>query len=202
MSFASSVTVLGDSTPLVHSPESSAQELLRSAVAEEDEMNTEGGTTDTTDMPALIIPPPPGFRQFSWPYEDWRVGDDPSLFTLTKELPGWFPGNSGGLLVDMPSLPLSPIILDSLDDSVTANMGSSREESITPSEVVVIGPPVGDVLREPTNAAILADSPLPTAFWPSGRLPRLVHLATGVLFEIPHIGPRTMLRHRENSVFP
>ena len=137
MSFASSFTVLGDALPPLHSPESSAQELLRSAVAEEDEM-------DTTDTPAPIIPPPPGFRQFSWPYEDWKVGDDPSHFTFTKELPGWLPWNSGGLPVDMPSLPLSPI----LDDSVTANMGSSREESITPSEVFVSVPPVGDVFPD------------------------------------------------------
>ena len=47
VSFASSVTVLGDAPPPVHTLESSAQELLRSAVAEEDEMDTEGGTTDT-----------------------------------------------------------------------------------------------------------------------------------------------------------
>ena len=59
----------------------------------------------------------------------------------------------------MPSLQLSPIVSDSLDDSVTANMGSSREESITPSEVVVIE----EVLPEPMDAAILLDSPLPTA---------------------------------------
>ena len=66
------------------------------------------------------------------------MGDDPSVFTFTKELPGWFPWNSGGLPVDMPSLPLSPIVPDSLDDS-------------------------GDVLPELTDAEILADSPLPTA---------------------------------------
>ena len=91
------------------------------------------------------------------------MGCDPSLFTFTKELPGWSPWSSGGLPVDMPSLPLSPIVPDSLDDSVTANMGSSREGSNTPSEVVVIVPPVGDVLPELTDAEILADSPLPTA---------------------------------------
>ena len=91
------------------------------------------------------------------------MGDDPSVFTFTKELPGWFPWSSGGLPVDMPSLPLSPIVPDILDDSVTANMGSSREESNTPSEVIVIVPPVGDVLPVLTDAEILADSPLPTA---------------------------------------
>ena len=63
----------------------------------------------------------------------------------------------------MPSLPLSPIVLDSSDDSVTAIMGSSREQSITPSELIVIGLPVGDVLPVPTDAEILADSPLPTS---------------------------------------
>ena len=52
VSFVSSVTVLGDAPPPVHPPESGVQELLRSAVAEEDEIYTVGGTT--------IIPPPPG----------------------------------------------------------------------------------------------------------------------------------------------
>ena len=145
MSFASYVTVLGDTPLPVRSPDSGAQELIHSAVTEVDEMDTveettdmTEETTDTQDMPPTIIPPPPGFSQFAWPYEDWSVGDGQSLFTFTKDLPGWFPENTGGLPVDMPSLPVSPIILDSVDDSVTAIMGSSREESFTPSEVVVI----------------------------------------------------------------
>ena len=110
MSFANSVTVLGDAPPPVHSPEGSVQELLPSAVAEEDVMDTEGGAMDSKDAPAPIKPPPPGFRQFSWPNEYRSVSDDPSLFTFMKELPGWFPWNSGVLPVDMPSLPLSPIV--------------------------------------------------------------------------------------------
>ena len=61
MSFSSSVTVLGDAPPPVHSPESGVQELLHSAVAEEDAMDTGGGATDTTDTSAPIIPPPPVF---------------------------------------------------------------------------------------------------------------------------------------------
>ena len=117
---------------------------------------------DATDTPPTIIPPPPGFSQFSWSFEDWSVGDEPSIFTFTEELPGWFPGISGGLPVDMSSPPLSPIVPDSSDDSVSAIMGSSREESITPSEVIVIGPSVGDVLPVATDAEIQADSPLPT----------------------------------------
>ena len=99
---------------------------------------------------------------FSWPHEEWKVVGDPSLFTFTKELPGWFPWSSGGLPVDLPSLPLSPIVPDSLDDSLTANMGSSTEESNTLYEVVVIVPPVGDVIPDVTDSEVLADSPLPT----------------------------------------
>ena len=156
---AGAVTVLGDAPPLVHSPDIIVHDPLIPDVVEEDDMDM-GGLT--TDMSAPIIPPPPGFRQFSWPREDWIVDGDPSLFTFTKELPGWFPWSSGKLPVDLPSLPLSPIGPDSLDDSVTAIMGSSREESNTPLEDVVVVPPVGDVLPGVTEAEILADSPLPT----------------------------------------
>ena len=41
-------------------------------------------------------------------------------------------------------------------------MGSSREETFTPSEVVVIIPPVGDVHPVQTDTELLAVSPLPT----------------------------------------
>ena len=148
VSFASNFTVFGDAPPLVHSPDIIVHEPLRPEIVEEDDMDTGGAMTDTL---APIIPPAPGFRKFSWPREEWKVDGDPSLFNLTKELPGWFPWSSRVLPVD---LPLSPIVPDSLDDSVIANMGSSREKSNTRSEVVVV-PPVGDV-------EVLADSPLPT----------------------------------------
>ena len=59
-------------------------------------------------------------------------------------------------------LPLSPIAPDSADDSVTATMGSSREESIFPSDVGVIVPPVGDVHSGPTADELRAVSPLPS----------------------------------------
>ena len=78
------------------------------------------------DTPPTIIPPPPGFSQLSWPYENWSVGDGQSLFMFTKDLPGWFPDHSGGLPVVVPSLPLSPIAPDRSDDSVTVIMGSFR----------------------------------------------------------------------------
>ena len=144
VSFAKDVTVLGDAPPPAHSPE------------------TDSPVTDSTDPPPTIIPPPPGFSQFSWPYEDWSVNDGQSLFTFTKDPPGWFPDNPGGLPVVVPSLPSSPIAPDSADDSVTATMGSSRDESIIPSEVVVIVPPVGDVCSGPTADELRAVSAMPS----------------------------------------
>ena len=96
-----------------------------------------------TDMSTPIVPPPPGFSQFSWRCEDWQVGGELSLFTVDEELPGWSPWSSGGLLVDLPLLPLSPIVLDSSDDSVAAQVGSSRDESSTPSEAVMAAPSGG-----------------------------------------------------------
>ena len=50
------------------------------------------------------------------------------------------PDSPGGRPVVVPSLPLSTIAPDSADDSVTATMGSSRDESIFLSEVGVIVP--------------------------------------------------------------
>ena len=70
--------------------------------------------------------------------------------------PWLVPWSSGGLLVDLPLLPLSPIV-------PAAQVGSSRDESNTPSEAVVAAPSVGDAPAEVTDAAFLADSPLPTA---------------------------------------
>ena len=56
-----------------------------------------------------------------------------------------------------------PIVPDSSNNSVTAVMGSSREETFTRSEVVVIVPPVGDVRPVQMDAELLAGSPLPIA---------------------------------------
>ena len=79
-----------------------------------------------TDAPIPVLRPPLGFRPFSWPREQWGPNGDPSLFHFSKELPGWFPWRYGEQSVDPPSLPISPILQDSLDDSVVANVGLSR----------------------------------------------------------------------------
>ena len=56
---------------------------------------------------------------------------------------------------------MSPTLPDSLNDSVIANMGLSREKSNTPSEAVVVAQPVGDALSGEMDVEALTDSPLP-----------------------------------------
>ena len=119
VSFASGVTILGGEEPLDASPDILIHDPVCPEITVEDEMDI---VSVETDGPILIIRPPPGFRQFSWPWEEWGPDSDPSLFNFSKELPGWFPREGGGHSVDPPSLPISQILQDSLDDS-----GSSRE---------------------------------------------------------------------------
>ena len=88
VSFASDVTVLGGAPPQDNSPNIVLHDPPCPEIAEGDEMDTGGVTEDIT---ATVVPPPPGFRQFSWPREEWSVGSEQSLFDFTKGLPGWFP---------------------------------------------------------------------------------------------------------------
>ena len=127
VSFASGATIMGDEPPLEQSPDICIHEV--------DEMDI---VSVETDVPNSVLRPPPGFRPFSWPWEKRGTDGDPSLFNFSKELPGWFPWGYGGQSVDPPSLPISPIIQDSLDDSVVVNVGSSREEPSTPSTLDVL----------------------------------------------------------------
>ena len=92
VSFDSDVTVLGGTPPLDSLPDIVLRDLLCLDLVDEDNMDTVCATTDTT---APIVPPPPGFRQFSWPREEWSVDGEPSLFDFAKELPGWFPWRYG-----------------------------------------------------------------------------------------------------------
>ena len=158
VSFASDVTVLGGAPPLDKSPDILLHDPVCPEIDEEDDMDT---VCAMTGAHIPVIRPPPGFRQFSWPREEWGLGGDPSLFDFAKELPGWFPWVYGGQLVDPPSLPVSPILQSSLDDSVVANVGSSREKSNTPSEAVVATQTVRDTLPIGTDSNALTDSPSP-----------------------------------------
>ena len=158
VSFTSDVTVLGGAPPQDNSPNIVLQDPPCPEIAEGDDMDPDGATEDIT---TTVVPPPPGFRQFSWPREEWSVGSEQSLLDFAKGLPGWFPWRYGEQPVDPPSLPLSPILQESLDDSVIANVGSSRDESSAPSETVVITQPVGDALRVETNYVAISESMSP-----------------------------------------
>ena len=122
-------------------------------------------------FPIPVVRPPPGFLQFSWPREEWGLDGDPSLFNFSKELPGWFPWGYGGQSVDPPLLPVSPILPSSLDDSVVTNLGSSREESNTPSEAVIATQTVGHALPVGMGSDALADSPSPDVVKPFSGSP-------------------------------
>ena len=66
------------------------------------------------------------------------------LFEGTTWLVSW--GGYEDQSVDPPSLPISPVLRDNLDDSVAANVGSSREDSNTTYEDVVAALTVVDTL--------------------------------------------------------
>ena len=66
---------------------------------------------------------------------------------------------------------MSPILQGSLDDSIIANVGSSREESNAPSETVVVTQPVGDALLVETDSKALSDSPSPDVVGTFSELP-------------------------------
>ena len=70
------------------------------------------------------------------------IGSDTSIDTEVEVFPGRSPCRAVGLPVDPPSLPVSPIVLDSSDDSVAVQVGSSREESYVLSGIVGIGSPL------------------------------------------------------------
>ena len=104
--------MLGGVHAPVHSPDIVLCEPIHPDVIKDDDMITEAVVPDAS---VAIVLPTPGFRKFSWPREDWMVGDDPSLNTVVEELPGWSLWSAGGLPVVLPS---PPIVLDSSDDSV------------------------------------------------------------------------------------
>ena len=67
-----------------------------------------------------------------------------------------------------PSLPISTVLRDNLDDSVAANVGSSREDSNTTSEDVVAALTVVDTLPVGMGSGpdVMKDSSSPEAHGP------------------------------------
>ena len=82
------------------------------------------------------VSPPPGFPQFSWPQEDWMLSGDPVLDPGLQFVTSWSTRILQERTADLPSLPLSPIAVEGSRDSITAQLGSSTDETITPVRVV------------------------------------------------------------------
>ena len=82
------------------------------------------------------VSPPPGFPQFSWPQEDWMLSGDPGLDPGLRFVTSWSTRILKERAADLPPLPLSPIAAEGSQDSITAQMGSSTDETITPVRVV------------------------------------------------------------------
>ena len=142
--FASAVTVLGVDPALEQSPDQMPvdrpdiriHDPVCPDIPEEDDMDV---SVEVPDVAAPVFQPPPGFERFSWPKDEWGPGSDPSLFDFSVELPGWFPWRYIGQSADPPSLPILSV---TPDDSVVANVGSSRDEPDTPSGTDYLPDPV------------------------------------------------------------
>ena len=174
ISFTSGVTVLGDE-PIVEQS-SDKISVHRSDIQIHDPVCPD--TPDVNDMdisdvpadvPIPVLRPPRGFCT----RKEWGPDGNLSTFNFSDELPGWFPWMYAGLSVDPPSLPISPIIQDSLDDSVVANVGSSRDETNTSSEAPTLAEPaVEDIpVKMDVLPDVLADSPPADVFRPVLVLP-------------------------------
>ena len=165
VSFASGATVLGDDPFLEHSPDILIHAPVCPDVAEAEAMDS---VEEVLDTHAPVLRPPPRFERFSWPREEWEMDEEVSLFDFSNELQGWFPSGYKDQSVDPPSLPISPILRDNLDDSVAANVCSSREDSNTTSEDVVAALTVMDTLPVGMGSGcdVMMDSSSPEAHVP------------------------------------
>ena len=137
VSFASAITVLGAEPDSEQSPERvpvdrptiQIHDPVCPDIPEEDDMDDSG---EISFVPEAVLPPPPGFEQFSW-LTAVGQGGDPSLFDFSAELPKWLHGGWAGQSRDPPALSISPILNDTPDDSLVTNVGSSRDEPDMPS---------------------------------------------------------------------
>ena len=227
ISFASGVTVLGGDPTLEQSPDQipvdrpdiQIHDPVCPDIPEEGDMDI---SIAEPDVPIPVLQPPPGFLHFSWLREEWGPDGDPSLFDFSKELPGWFPWGFRGQSVDPPSLPISPIIHESLDESVVANVGSSRDELNT--RLITFQRLLWRLYRSGwISCQTSLRTPRRPIFPDRYRCHRIVSLVgnwtgralllrnaphrcfdaleTVVHFATRHIVPQTMLRHLESLVF-
>ena len=138
VSFASEVTVMGaspesewlpDPVP-VDLPDIQIHNPVYPCIPEEDDMDV---STEVSDPNFPVLPPPPGFECFAWTKATGGPGGDPSLFDFSAELPGWFPMGLVSASGDQPLLPISPILSNSLEESVVGSPADSLIKPDTPS---------------------------------------------------------------------
>ena len=147
VSFAEDVTMLGDVSPSVCSPEHGTLTQLVPAVAEEDIIVPVGETISSSDTASDIIPPPPGFSPFSWPVDDGNMDNEQSRFPFNVDY-------SPDVLAGRPSVEpsLSPITPVRADDSESVG---SPGVGLLVSPLVDVGSDIAADVRRPV-------SPLPS----------------------------------------
>ena len=156
VSFASGVTILSGQPPLEQSPDFQIHDPVCPDITEEDEMDIMNAEPN---VPIPVLRPPSRVSAIFMATGGVGPDGDPSLFEFSNELPGWFPWGYRRQSVDPPSLPISPILQNSIDDSVIANVGSAKQESNT--QAVIPTQIVGDALPVVMDSGpdVLADSP-------------------------------------------
>ena len=149
---------MGEVSPSVCSPERGTPTQLVSVVAEDDVITPVGETIDSSDAFPNILPPPPGFSQFSWPFDDWSVTNEQSRFAFNEDSRSCSPDVIAGRPGVEPPLQLSPITPVGADDAVTVITGSSDPESVCPPEVEVLVSPLVDVSSDLTADVLRTES--------------------------------------------
>ena len=77
----------------VHRPDIVLEGLSDASIMKDDDIAMEAVATDTS---AAVVPPPPGYREFSWLRDDWMVGSDLSSNTTVEVFPGGSPPQDCG----------------------------------------------------------------------------------------------------------
>ena len=86
VSFTDDVTMLGDTSSSVCSPDPGSPTQILPAVEKEDVIAPVGEPIGyVSSAPAAGLPPPPGFSQFSWPVDDGGVDVDMSCFPFNVD---------------------------------------------------------------------------------------------------------------------